>query len=471
MMKVRIAITLFLAALALTTVSRPDGVVYASRLAAGTAQDEFALALSNVGAHPHIGLPNFVVTGGGADQATAATTIADVLWSDIDFEREYDMIPRKRSASIPVAPPATLPFDQWSDLGADFVLAGTARFTSATAVTIELRLIGIKGAGRGKEYFAMQYDCGMQTARGPRDCAHAIADDFHKQKRNLDGVARTKLAFSSNRDAMRVTGRPTTTAGQGKEIYLSDYDGANQQRFTVNRSLNINPSWSPSGGALAYTSYASGFPDIYVANLAEPGRALTRPAHGSDQVQNQLPAWSPDGTKLAFMSNRSGNNDIWIVNRDGSDLHNLTNTPSANDGAPSWSPDGGKLAFTSDRTGANQLYVVTAAGTGLQRLPISQKIDRPTWSRLNFIAFTIETSSGHDIAIYDFNNPGVKILTDGVGSNESPAIAPNGRHIAFVTTRWGHKQLAIIDRTGQNIQKITEVGDNEHPTWQPFTTK
>ena len=65
----------------------------------------------------------------------------------------------------------------------------------------------------------------------------------------------------------------------------------------------------------------------------------------------------------------------------------------------------------------------------------------------------------------------MKILTDGVGSNESPAIAPNGRHIAFVTTRWGHKQLAIIDRTGQNIQKITEVGDNEHPTWQPFTTK
>ena len=60
-------------------------------------------------------------------------------------------------------------------------------------------------------------------------------------------------------------------------------------------------------------------------------------------------------------------------------------------------------------------------------------------------------------------------------TNKTPTfVLPCGfqsNNIAFVTTRWGHKQLAIIDRTGQNIQKVTDVGDNEHPTWQPFATK
>jgi TolB protein len=469
MMKTRIGLTLVLAAaVAVMGRTSPDGNGLLRAAPLGPAQqDEVALALRNPGTHPRVGLPDFVMAGGTPELAATAKTIADVLWHDIDFEREYYMIPRATTASVPVVAVAQLPYDRWSELGADFVLAGTVTPTGANAVAIELRLVGVKGESQGRQYFGMRYECGLQTARGPRDCAHSIADDFHKQNRNLDGVARTKIAYSSDRDATRVAGRPSQTAAQGKEIYISDYDGANQMRFTVNRSLNISPAWSPTGALLAYTSYSSGFPDIYVADLARPGRALERPAHGSDQVQNQLPAWSPDGQRLAFMSNRSGNNDIWVVNRDGSGMQNLTNHP-ANDWAPTWSPDGGKIAFASDRAGANQLYVMNATGTGVQRL-LDQKIDRPTWSRLNFIAFTVGAGPGYEIGIYDFGNPGVRILTDGIGSNESPAIAPNGRHIAFVTTRWGHKQIAIMDRTGQNVQRITEAGDNTYPNWQPLT--
>lgn len=468
MMKRRLLCAAFCGVLALVGRDDPDGLLHAARLAPVQQQDDVALALRNAATHLRVGLPNFVVSAGGADTAATATTIADVLWDDLDFEREYYMIPRKSSASVPVASADALPYGAWSDLGADFVLVGEAKFNGNT-VSIALRLMGVKGDSRGKQYFAVSYDCGLQTARGARDCAHAMADDFHKQTRNLDGVARTKLAFSSNRDALRVAGRPNQTPGLGKEIYISDYDGANQYRLTANRTLNISPAWGPVGNVLAYTSYVSGFPDIYIANLAEPGRALARPAHGSDQVQNQLAAWSPDGTKLAFMSNRSGNNDIWVVNRDGSGLEDLTNNPAI-DSAPTWSPDGTKIAFTSDRAGANQLYVMNASGTGVQRL-VDQKIDRPTWSRLNFIAFAIGPGPGYEIGIYDFNSPGVKILTNGGGSNESPSIAPNGRHIAFVTTRWGRKQIAVIDRTGQNERRITEIGDNEHPSWQPITSR
>ena len=57
-------------------------------------------------------------------------------------------------------------------------------------------------------------------------------------------------------------------------------------------------------------------------------------------------------------------------------------------------------------------------------------------------------------------------LTNGPGNNESPTVAPNGRHIAFVTTRWGNKeQIAIMDADGANVRQITFTGNNRYPSW------
>jgi TolB protein len=428
-------------------------------------QSEVTIVLSNPAYHPRVGLPDFMPAGNDPELAAAAKTIADVLWNDIDFEREYYMIPRRTTAAIPVAAASALPFQQWSEMGADFVLVGAATRRGGD-VAIELRLIGVKGDQQGRQAFGAAYpNCKLEN---PRYCAHAIADDFHKQTKGLEGVARTKLAFSSDRDSARVAGRPAQTLAQGKEIYISDYDGAGQRRLTVNRNLNVAPAWSPDGGTIAYTSWINGPMDVFLANLAQPGRALERPARGTTAFQNWGAAWSPDGTKLAYTSTRSGNSDIWVVNRDGSGAHNVSNDPSI-DTTPTWSPDGNKIAFTSDRAGAKQLWVMSADGTGKVRL-VAQEVDRPTWSRLNFIAFTMATAGGYDIALYDFGNPGspVRVLTDGRGKNQSPAIAPNGRHIAFVTTRWGREQIASVDLTGAPPRQLTEAGNNDWPNWGPI---
>ncbi len=108
-----------------------------------------------------------------------------------------------------------------------------------------------------------------------------------------------------------------------------------------------------------------------------------------------------------------------------------------------------------------------ADGTGVQRLTFEAQVDRPTWSTLGYIAYTLRQPSGHDIATITLSKPTPVVITDGLGSNKQPSVAPNGRHIVFVTTRWGKEQLASIDMDGKNIRQLTQVGNNTYPSWSP----
>src|SRR5262245_25181 len=419
-------------------------------------QSEIKLSLVAMGSQPKVGLPDFTVEAGDKELSDAVATLVDVLWSDLDYEKEYYLIPRKASASIPVVADAqALPFDRWKELGADFVILGGVKKVAGN-LDIEFRLVSVRDSP-GQEKFSWHYGGSGCAIKNARFCAHYISDDFHKKTRNLDGVARTKIAFASDRDASRMTGRQIQNSGNGKEIYIADYDGANQLPVTANRNLNVAPVWSPDARDLAYTSWVSGFMDIYVRSLYDAG-APTRPGGNDNNIENNLAAWSPDGSKLAFASTRSGDWDIYVVNRDGTGLRNITNFPRGTDNAPVWSPTGAQIAFTSDRTGSNQIYMIGADGTGLRQLTFGcQGCDRPTWSPLSVIACTAGAGPGHDIYALDLANNTTRQITDGQGSNESPTFAPNGRHIAFVTTRWGKEQVATVDITGKrdSIRRVT----------------
>jgi TolB protein len=428
-------------------------------------RQDVRIDLRNPGTHPKVGVQTFTALG-GAPLREIAETLTSVLAADLAFEREFYIVDRKASASIPIgATPQTLPFSQWEQI-ADFVLMGQVR-EQPGRLDVEVRLVSVKGKP-GDLAFNRSY--GGCTAAAVRFCAHSISDDMHKELRAVDGIARTRFAFVSDRQAEALQGRPIPNSGPGKEIYIADYDGHGQRRITTNRWLNLAPTWGPDGRTLAFTTFVSGrYPDIFVTML--DGRAPTRPAHGSETVHNHLPAISPDGRRVAFATSRAGNAgyfDIWVVDRDGRNLMNLTpGTERWSDSAPAWSPTGTHIAFTSDRTGTNQLYIMNADGTGVQRKTFAEKVDRPTWSAHNLLAYTLERPGSKVIAILDLGKNEPRILTDGAGSSEQPSIAPNGRHVAFVTTRWGKAQVATIGIDGNGLRQVTSAGNNTFPTWSP----
>jgi TolB protein len=415
---------------------------------------EVEIKIGKGGVQPRYAVPDF--TGSTAEAADAGRTIAGILFADLEFEREVYLIPRDTYASVPATRPgASIPFAAWRELGADGVISGTVRRTGDT-LHVEVRLYDVLSE---REAFAKGYD---SPIRSIRQIAHTISDEIHEQQLALRGVARTKLAFISDRDRERVDG--TIEKRDVKHVYIADYDGANARRITVNRSLNLNPSWSSDARTLAYTTYSQSGADIVLSRIYE-GLPLVRPARGVGN--NYLPVFSPDGTRIAFMSTRDGQAEIYVMNVDGSNLRRITNHPE-DDVTPTWSPSGAQIAFTSSRSGRPQIYIMNADGSDVRRISLDEvEADRATWSPApyNEIAFTARTGAWYDIKIYDVATGRTRTLTDGKGSNESPAFSPTGRHLVFTSTRTGSSQIFVIDRAGTTLRQLTREGNNQTAAW------
>jgi TolB protein len=405
---------------------------------------------------PLYAVPDFLALTNDRETQEAARTIAEVLWQDLQYEREFDMIRRDIYKSIPQ--PASIgdpPFDRWREVGADGLIMGSVQKTD-NGVRVEMRLYSVRAR---QQVYAREYTGAIAN---PRLFAHTIADEVHQSQAQLRGVARTKLTFTSDRNKERVTG--TVENRDVKEVYVADYDGANQRRITVGRQLNATPVWAPDGRAIAYTSWRSGFMDIYISRIFEG--TMSTPAKGTPNSQNFLPVFSPDGTRLAFASNRDGNAEIYIMNRDGSNVRRITNHPAI-DSTPTWSPTGAQIAFTSERGGSPGIYVVGIDGLGLRRISSDSYADRATWSPapLNEIAYAARTGPGYDVKVLNIASGQTRQITFGEGSNESPAWAPNGRHLAFTSTRAGRTQVFTVDLDGKNVRQITRDGNNFYPNW------
>jgi len=409
---------------------------------------------SEGGSAPRLAVPDFIALSQDAETVATAKIISQVLWDDLNFEREFAFIPRDVYASIPKATGfADVAFDRWREVNADGLVIGTVQKMSS-GFRVELKLFN---ARTRQAAYQRQYD-----ASNPRLFAHTMSNDIHKSQRALNGVALSKLTFDSDRDGARMTG--TVQNRSVKEIYIADYDGENQRPVTTQRSLNIAPRWSPDTRSIAYTSYRRGGANIFISNIFQG--TLEEVTKGDKVGENWLPAWSPDGTKLAFSSTRDGNPEIYIINRDGSGLRRITNNPGI-DITPTWNPSGTQIAFTSDRSGSPQIYVVGIDGLNLSKKTSESYADRPTWSPAPFneIAFAAKTGPWFDIRVLDLSTGVTKGLTFGEGTNESPAFAPNGRHLVFTSTRSGKVQVFTMARDGKNVRQITKAGNNYEPDW------
>lgn len=289
-----------------------------------------------------------------------------------------------------------------------------------------------------------------------RRIAHTFSDEVVLYFTGRQGIARTQLAFTSDRDGDGV-----------KELYLMDYDGANQRRISGHRSLSLSPAWSPSGEQLAYVSFYEGPPSLYLADV-QTGRKSPLVVDG---ITSMSPGFSPDGRQVVFARSLDGNTEIFAIPAAGGELRRLSNSGGI-DTNPVWSPNGREIAFTSSRSGTPQLYLMDAEGTNARRATFSGSYnDGAAWHPDGTkIAFSYREKGGSrfDVAIVDLVTLDVRIVTAPPGSHEAPTFSPDGRRIAFESSRLGGRQIFTMDAEGGSLRQVTFVGGNFGPAWSNY---
>ena len=410
------------------------------------------------GTTPRFAVPECVPRRPDEASQAACRAITQVLRSDLRFEGLFQFVPESLLSAIPPLNPDAPRFEDWKGIGAK-ILVATRADVSGGELSVEAKVYFVDS---GATMLARRY---TGKPENPRFFAHQASDDIMTLTQ-YKGVARTRIAFVSDRDA--------TKERRSKELYIVDYDGFNPRRVTVNGSINILPAWRPDGAALAYVSYRQGSPLLYLAKIFE-GQSVANLSGEKGDGQVLGASFSPDGKSLAFASNRSGTTDVWVAGAEGAGARRLTTT-QASDTAPCWSPTGQEIAFTSNRTGTPQLWTMDAEGLNVRRLTtIGNYNDGCAWNpakQFSEIAYTARLESGtplrFDIAVIDLATRQVRQITQGRGSCEYPSWAPNGRHLVFSCERNKRWEITIADREGRSIQTLaTGPGNNVQPDWGP----
>lgn len=304
---------------------------------------------------------------------------------------------------------------------------------------------------KGEQVFGVKIIGDRKTVRA---MAHRFSDKLVLQFTGEKGIAQTKVAYVSD-----LSGR--------KEIYIMDYDGANEMRVTGDRSIVISPRWSFDANQIMYTSYRDGNPDIYFLELNNGRRKKMVSFPGL----NFSAAWSPAGDRVAFATTKDGNAEIYSIQPDGSDMKRLTfNT--ADDLSPTWSPTGKQIAFTSDRGGGPQIYVMDADGSNVQRLTFNGDYNTsPSWSpKGDWIAYTCRNEEKRLKICADRvdGQQSLRITESGPWDDESPSWALNGRDLIFTSNRAGKNQIFSIHAEGTGLVRLTSnTANNTSPSWSP----
>jgi Tol biopolymer transport system component len=175
-------------------------------------------------------------------------------------------------------------------------------------------------------------------------------------------------------DGRRIVFADDDPVGQ-PDLWVVDTDGQNLARLTTAPERDVDPSVSPDGRLVAFTSNRGTGHGVYLMPISgESARhPATRLARGWD------PAFSPDGRRLALVRRDvDGSTSIWTMDLQGRDRVRLTRGPGGWQAGPSYSPDGTKIAYSSD----GAIWLMRSDGTR-QRPITDPKFDgdaRPAFS-------------------------------------------------------------------------------------------
>ena len=294
-----------------------------------------------------------------------------------------------------------------------------------------------------------------------------IADYILEAYTGKPGIFSSKLTFVGRRKK-----------GASKQIFISDFDGSNLKQISSGNVPHLSPQWSPDARYVAFTSFESGNPHIYVYDTKTNTKRRLTNTKGLNSGAN----WSPDSKYIAYTASNGGDTDIYVLPSKGGS-RKLMIKGSGLDVDPKFSPDGKKLAFVSGRYGNPHIFVSKLAyDTARPRVISDRRLtyagwynSTPAWSpdskKIIFGGYDKDIDR-YDIFIMNPDGSKLERLTLKTGDNESPSWSPNGQMIVFQSNRIGQSNvkgrpaLFMMNRDGSSQQRLNiPLYEVQTPHW------
>jgi Tol biopolymer transport system component len=222
----------------------------------------------------------------------------------------------------------------------------------------------------------------VSTGKGRTTCSYFLPDNKHiiYASTHLGGDKCPQVPVKEN-------GKYIWPIYDTYDIFVADLEGNIVKQLTFEDGYDAEPTVSPKGDKIVFTSTRSGDLELYTMNI-----------DGTDvkQITNELgydggAFFSPDGSKLIFRASRPktekeqkdykdllakglvepSDMELFICNADGSDMRQLTDLGNAN-WSPFFHPSGEKVLFSSNFESEIgfpfNLYMIDIDGKNLRRV-------------------------------------------------------------------------------------------------------
>ncbi|HMF56086.1 MAG TPA: LpqB family beta-propeller domain-containing protein, partial [Pyrinomonadaceae bacterium] len=260
-------------------------------------------------------------------------------------------------------------------------------------------------------------------------------------------------------------------------LMIARMDGTEERQLALRANGDFysyhGPDWSPDGTMLACAVGSN-------RSRREMSIVGVKIADGSEKFLTERKWWTierlvwlADGSGILFNGADYGSEDIeqiWHLSYPTGEIQRITNDLNNYIGV-STTPYS-KSIVTLQLDHIFDLMVAPNGDTNrAQSIPtIGGKFGLVTgfsWTPEGRVVYGSNEKGNSDIWIAEVDGQNKQQLTVDEHLDHSPAVSPDGRHIAFLSNRSGNQQLWVMDINGDNQRQLTHGPIASRPAWSP----
>ena len=246
---------------------------------------------------------------------------------------------------------------------------------------------------------------------------------------------------------------------------------AEPQRLTRDGRLKLDPQFVKNGEEIVYTAQEK-FNQLSLRRL-RLADGVIEPVHPGATTSEFGVSFSVGERQMAYVRN-DGNLHVRLVIEDSANGTKVDYDPGGGFAGvqnTSLLPDGSRLLFAfPEKGGTQQLFAIGVDGKNRETLTKDEGFDM--WPRVSpdgkSVAFASSRDGNFDIFVMNLDGRFLNRLTDHEGLDTHPAWSPNGRRIAYTSLRDGNYDIYVMNSDGSNPRRMTDNSENDdYPVWHP----